>query len=310
MHKKYYGIFITMITLIIALSLEFAVKGHAGAGGEKVRSDLEGKPLAEYELVSSHAVDGRQGIACENGLYYVSGSTSLSVYDEDWNKIKSAADPFSQFEAQVNHIGDIDAYKGEIYAGVEYFMDGEASNIQIAVYDAKTLELTRTYMFDAKSGQTECSGIAVDPDSKSIWMCSWAEDESGTYLYRYDLEKGAYLGKVHMKDAPEMIQGVVYYEGSLYITSDDGSADDDEPDHVYRCEVDMKIDEFTPHMERELYDVTRQGEIEGISFDKDKKQMLISYNRGAIIVKGMPKGFYEGYDEEIHEIFVYNISDK
>ena len=183
MYKKYYGIFITMITLIIALSLEFAVKGHAGAGGEKVRSDLEGKPLAEYELVSSHAVDGRQGIACENGLYYVSGSTSLSVYDGDWNKIKSAADPFSQFEAQVNHIGDIDAYKGEIYAGVEYFMDGEASNIQIAVYDAKTLELTRTYMFDAKSGQTECSGIAVDPDSKSIWMCSWAEDECGTYLY-------------------------------------------------------------------------------------------------------------------------------
>ena len=33
--------------------------------------------------------------------------------------------------------------------------------------------------------------------------------------------------------------------------------------------------------------------------------MLISYNRGAIIVKGMPTGFYDGYDKEIHEIFVY-----
>ena len=35
--------------------------------------------------------------------------------------------------------------------------------------------------------------------------------------------------------------------------------------------------------------------------------MLISYNRGAIIVKGMPTGFYDGYDKEIHEIFVYDM---
>ena len=60
-------------------------------------------------------------------------------------------------------------------------------------------------------------------------------------------------------------------------------------------------------MERALDDVTRQGEIEGISFGKDRKQILISYNRGAIIIKGMPKGYYEGYDSEIHEVFVYNI---
>ncbi len=39
-------------------------------------------------------------------------------------------------------------------------------------------------------------------------------------------------------------------------------------------------------------------------------QMLISYNRGAIIVKGMPKGFYEGYDSEIHEVFLFNIKEQ
>ena len=33
-----------------------------------------------YTLESSHEVDGRQGIAWENGLYYVSGSTTLSVW--------------------------------------------------------------------------------------------------------------------------------------------------------------------------------------------------------------------------------------
>ena len=78
-----------------------------------------------------------------------------------------------------------------------------------------------------------------------------------------------------------------------------------ESDHVYKCLVDPDLDEFSVLPEKTLDDVTRQGEIEGISFDKDKKHMLISYNRGAIIVKGMPTGFYDGYDKEIHEVFVY-----
>ena len=63
-----------------------------------------------YTLASSHEVDGRQGIAWENGLYYGSGSTTLSVYDADWNRIKTETEPFGAFDAEVNHIGDIDVY--------------------------------------------------------------------------------------------------------------------------------------------------------------------------------------------------------
>ena len=262
---------------------------------------------AAYTLESSHEVDGRQGIAWENGLYYVSGSTTLSVYDADWNRIKTETEPFGAFDAEVNHIGDIDVYDGEIYAGVEYFMDGEASNIQMAVYDAETLQLTRTYMFDPESGQTEVSGMTVDPDHGSMWMCSWAMDDSGSYLYRYDLESGAYLGKVRMEIPPQLIQGIKYYDGWLYITADDGDADDDAPDHVYKCQVDLSLDQYPVLTEKTLDDVTRQGEIEGLSFDTDRKQLLVCYNRGAIIVKGMPKGFYEGYDAEIHEVFAYDM---
>ena len=278
------------------------------------RGQIEGSaeemlPSHAYELVESHEVDGRQGIAWEHGYYYVSGSTTITRYDKDWKVVAKAEDPFGAFGDEVNHIGDIDVYDGEIYAGVEYFMDGRAKNIQIAVYDANTLELVRTWPFAEDSGQTEVSGVAVDADHECVWMCSWDGDESGRYLYRYDLKTGEYLGKYHIQAPPQWLQGIAYYDGCLYMTADDGNADLGEPDHVYRCKVDPKMTAFTVVLERTLDDVALQGEIEGISFDKDNKQMLVSYNRGARIVLGMPKGFYEGYDKEIHEVFEYDIRD-
>lgn len=263
-------------------------------------------PEYAYDLSGVHEVDGRQGVAWEDSYFYISGSTTLTRYDGDWNLITAAESPFSGFSDEVNHIGDIDVYNGELFAGVEHFMDGEAKSIQIAVYDALTLELTRTYPFAEASGQNEVSGIAVDPDSGSIWLCSWADGESGRYLYRYDLNTGDYLGKFHLQAPPQWIQGVAYRDGWLYLTADDGTADLGEPDHVYRCRVDVSKTAWTILLERTLDDVTMQGEIEGITFTDS--QMLISYNRGARIVLGMPKGFYEGYDQEIHEVFDYTMT--
>ena len=266
-------------------------------------------PGFAYTLDSVHQVDGRQGIAWENGEYYVSGSTTLSHYDKDWKLIASTITPFEDFgeSAKVNHIGDIDVYNGEIYAGVEYFMDGQATDIQIAIYDAKTLKLKRNYPFNPASGQTECSGITVDTDNKSVWMCAWNDGESGRYLYRYDLATGEYKGKYHLQCPPQWIQGIVYYDGWIYITADDGTADDGEPDHIYRCRVDLDKTSFTVVLERTLDDVMLQGEIEGLSIDRTNRQMLISYNRGSQIVLGMVKDFYDGYTEEIHEIYSYNM---
>ena len=260
----------------------------------------------EYTLSGSQKVDGRQGIAVDDDYYYVSGSTTLTKYDKDWNVVKKNEDPFSEgYTAEVNHIGDIDVYNGEIYCGVEKFLDGNSSNIQIAVYDAKTLKLKRTFPFETNSGQTECSGIAVNPDDSTVWMCSWADGDSGRYLYKYDLESGEYLGKIHMHAVPQWIQGIAYYDGAYYVTADDGDADYDEPDHIYRFEIEEDSTEATCQEELVLDDVTKQGEIEGLSFDSENKKLFVLYNRGAKIIQGMPSGFYDGYTEEIHEVFTY-----
>ena len=232
----------------------------------------------------------------------------VTKYDKNWKLIAENKDPFKGYEIEVNHIADIDVYNNELYIGAEYFMDGVGKNIQIAVYDGDTLELKRTFPFEASSGQLECSGIAVNPDNGTVWMCSWVGEESGRYLYDYDLKTGKYLGKVHMQMPPQWLQGIAYYNGYFYMTADDGTADDNEPDHLYRTKIEDGKTDCIVTLERTFDDVTKQGEIEGLTFDKAQNRLLLLYNRGARIVLGMPKGFYEGYDHEISEVFVYNMT--
>ena len=264
-------------------------------------------PAHKYELRSAREVSGRQGIATDGRDFWVSGSTTLARYDKEWNLLKINEAPFKGYDLEVNHIGDIDIYDNELYLGVEYFMDGVGSNIQVAVYDADTLELKRAFPFNADSGQLECSGIAVDPDSKTVWMCSWVGEERGRYLYGYDLTTGSYKGKVHMHMPPQWIQGIAYYDGSIYITADDGTADDKEPDHLYRTKITGGATDCLVTLERTFDDVPFQGEIEGLTFDGSSKTFHLLYNRGARIVLGMPRGFYEGYDHEISEVLTYGI---
>ena len=285
-----------MVRSFMILSALLAALLLAGCGAGKADA-------AVYTLDSVHAVSGRQGICAEGDCCWVSGSTTLTKYDRDWNIVAENTDPFKGYALEVNHIGDIDVYRNELYLGVEYFMDGEGKNIQVAVYDGDTLELKRVFPFRADTGQLECSGIAVDPDSGTVYMSSWIDDPSSSCLYMYDLETGDFKGKLEMDPAPKWLQGVAYYDGNLYVTADDGDADDDAPDHMYR--VDAETGAVT--LEKTFDDVTRQGEIEGLSFDVERGEFLLLYNRGARIVAGMPTGFYDGYEEEIHEVFVYQI---
>ena len=261
----------------------------------------------EYKLADVHPVSGRQGVCAEGGNYWVSGSGTLEKYDSSWNLIAENTEPFEGYSLEVNHIGDIDVYNNELYLGVEYFMDGEGKNIQVAVYDGDTLKLKRVFPFSSDTGQMECSGIAVDPDSRTVYMTSWIDDESSEYLYMYDLDTGDYKGKLKMQTSPKWIQGIAYHEGKLYVTSDDGDADDDAPDHMYRIDVSDNKETGKVSLEKTFDDVKKQGEIEGLTFDEDNGLFLLLYNRGARIVAGMPTGFYEGYTEEIHEVFVYDI---
>ena len=251
-------------------------------------------------------VAGRQGVATDGDFYYVSGSTALYKYSLDGQLLLSNEAPFETMTGEVNHIGDIDVYNGEIYAGCEYFMDGVGENIQIAVYDAETLQYRRSIPWNRDSGQVECCGLAVDPARGHVWMADWVR---GDFLYCYDLATSAYVGKVLLIPTPALQQGICVMMGKMLISCDDGDADRDEPDRIFICNLYNRDGSLARHANVDVFrtmdDFRRTGEIEGLTVNPKTGEIVVLSNRGARIILGMPKGFYEGYDREIHELYTY-----
>jgi hypothetical protein len=256
----------------------------------------------EYDLLRVFEVAGRQGVATDGIHYFVSGSKALYIYSKDGELLLANEEPFVDLALPANHIGDIAVHDGEIYAGIEWFDEGQGHDIQIAVYDAASLAYLRSMDWNPDSGQVEVSAVTVDPDSGLIWMTDWV---NGRYIYRYDLESGEYRGKLQLRSVPHAQQGIAYRQGFLFITADDGEADLEEPDSLWRAQADpTSASTFVTH-ELDFSAFQRTGEIEGVAWDETTDELLVLSNRGARIVHGMPSGFYPGYDREIHEVHIF-----
>lgn len=258
-------------------------------------------PDSTFVLSSSFEVEGRQGVASDGRYLYVSSSTVLYKYSKDGVLVARNDDPFSLLELPANHFGDIDVHDGHIYTGIETFIDGVGENIQVAVYDAATLQYEYSIPWRADSGQVEVCGLAVDRDNSRVWMADWVQ---GHELYCYDLSNGEYLGKTTLDPAPRQQQGIYFKDGYMIISADDGDASVPEHDNLWICrpEIGKKVE---CRRWRTMDDFIMDGEIEGLTFDPVDGSMIVLSNRGSRIVKGMVKGFYEGYDREIHDLYVY-----
>ena len=255
-----------------------------------------------YRLSRVIPVEGRQGVAADSNYYYVSGSTALYKYTKQGELVASNERPFEGLPLPANHIGDIDVWRGEIYAGIETFCDGVGEHIQIAVYDAATLRWKRSMAWEPSSGQVEVCGLAVDRDNARVWMADWVD---GRYLYEYDLRTGAYLRRVHLRPVPQWQQGIFMLGGRMLLSADDGDADLDEADNLYVADLRGATTCATVLPFREMGDFRRAGEIEGLTIDPATGELVVLSNRGSRIVLGMVRGFYPGYDREEHELYIY-----
>lgn len=257
---------------------------------------------AQYRLRRVIPVAGRQGVAADSAYYYISGSTALYKYDKAGRLVAVNEQPFEGLPLAADHIGDIDVWNGELYAGIETFADGRGDNIQVAVYDTDSLRWKRSIDWEPASGQVEVCGLAVDRDGETVWMADWVD---GRYLYGYDRTTGRYLSKVHLRPVPQWQQGIFMVDGRMLISADDGDADLNEPDNLYVADLRDGHTYAAVLPFRVMDDFRRAGEIEGLAVDPTTDELLVLANRGSRIVLGMVRGFYPGYDEELHELYIY-----
>lgn len=280
-----------------------AALSAAACGSATTQPDRKEDAPTEYRLARVIEVEGRQGVATDGEYYYVSGSTALYKYDKEGRLVAENTAPFEGLALEANHIGDIDVHDGEIYAGIEWFDDGVGRNIQAAVYDAATLQWVRSIDWQPASGQVEVCGLAVDAARGKLYMADWVD---GRYIYRYDLSTGAYEDKIQLRPVPALQQGICVVGDRILISSDDGDADLGEADRIYSAPIaDLAAPSVDVVPMRTMDDLRRAGEIEGLTVDPSTGELIVLSNRGARIVLGMPRGFYDGYDREIHELYIY-----
>lgn len=270
----------------------------------------------KYLLKKVIPVAGRQGIAIDKDYYYVSCSKVLYKYDKEGNLVLKNDKPFEGLKLESNHFGDIDIWKGELYCGIEYFMDGRGKNIQIAIYDAATLKFKRSLNWEPASGQVEASGLAVDRLRNMVWISDWVDSR---YVYCYSLETGKYYTKMQCRPTPYWCQGIFIADNTMLFTADDGESTFNIADCIYKADIrnvsysGIKNGEAAGaiagklELFREMTDFRRAGEIEGLSIDPENDDLVVLNNRGVQIILGMPKGPFEeeGYTGEIHELYVY-----
>lgn len=257
----------------------------------------------QYRLKKVLPVAGRQGIAADKDYYYVTSSTEIFKYSKDGKLVAKNTNPFEGLAKKANHFGDIDVHDNKIYTAIEWFVSGVGKDIQIAIYDATTLKYIESINFDPESGQTEACGITIDKQRNIAWIADWVD---GKYLYKYDLSTGKYAGKIHLRPVPQYQQGIFYCDGKMLISADDGDADYHETDNIYIADVsDMGQTATYVKLWKECKEFSRAGEIEGLCIDPANDDFLVLTNRGSRIVLGMVEGFYPGYTEELHEVYIY-----
>ncbi|MEZ5277256.1 MAG: hypothetical protein R3F07_12815 [Opitutaceae bacterium] len=126
-----------------------------------------------YELLRVIEVEGRQGVATNGTNYFVGGNTSLFIYSKSGELVGKNETALDDLPHPGNHIGDICFHNGELFAVVEWFEDFQGKDIQVAVYDARTLLYLRSIPWEPASGQIEVSGVAIDAGDNSIWLTDW-----------------------------------------------------------------------------------------------------------------------------------------
>ena len=119
------------------------------------------------------------------------------------------------------------------------------------------------------------------------------------------------MGKVKLLPSPQWPQGITAYDGIAWFTVDDGNADRKEFVNIWS--IKATLEEWAEHIQYEhAFNVTSDfldyGEIEGLTFYEEAKDLLVHNNRGKMVDKGKPTCLCPGCDHEVWEFCAHKVT--
>jgi hypothetical protein len=159
-----------------------------------------------------------QGVTTDGQGWFFSWQGGLSRTLDDFVPLAADTLPPELALQGDNHIGDIDYYKGLIYAPVE---DGDAyQHPHIALYDANTLLYTgKSYALDVGIHQAGVPWVAVDRRRAEVYTGEWDMPHDRLNVFDTRMRFKRFLPLVG--DHLSRIQGAKILGDTMYATRDD-----------------------------------------------------------------------------------------
>jgi len=165
-------------------------------------------------------LDAHQGLCWGGGYYFVVDTNKITKYNESWVQQSQNTDPIGDTGISgVDHCGDPEYYDGKIYIPIELYPNDPYNNQHIAVFDASDLSFIES--FDISAQAHEACSCCYNHDDGLFYVASYTD---GTKLWKYDPANGfSYEGTITLGASVTYIQGVVYWHGAFWITTDTGN---------------------------------------------------------------------------------------
>jgi len=211
------------------------------------------------KIASIHFINPRfyQGLATDGERWFFSHRYSLySTKLEDFQSIlhvNEDAIPSELKREGYDHIGDIEVYKGKIYAPLE---DKLYTKPLIALYSADTLEYLGSI---GPLPQKHMPWCTVDPNSEAILS---SEFDNVNEVYVYDMN-GNLIDKIKLSKTLNRVQGGKILGRHLYLTADDGG------DTVYK--IDIETGEVNVFLK-----IPTPFEMEGIEYLGERLYVIVA----------------------------------
>ncbi len=156
-----------------------------------------------------------QGLTWDGTHWFVVDTNQIKKFDAQWNLVQTMNDPIGLSALPgVNHLGDPCIHNGELLIPLEVWPSGPFTNQHIAVYSTDDLSFIRSH--DISAAGREASSFAINPADGNLYCTDYTNGADIPYF----TTTGTYLGTLTLSQTVNQLQGIVFHDGKMFLTSD------------------------------------------------------------------------------------------